>query len=347
MIQINKKKLIKITLIALPAIALVIAGALWYASKDAPSATAAWWNDNWAYRKAIVINHNKVGTSSPITNFPVLVSLTDSSLSSHAQEDGDDFKFVLEGSGEVLSHEIEKYASSTGELVAWVKVPELSSTEDTVIYMYYGNAAAGNQEDAENVWDDNYKMIQHANEASGTQYDSTRFNNDTIVENATVQASSTGKIDGANELNGSDNGMTVGPSPELTGMSGLTVSAWVWADTKSDYMKIVEKASSTASNQEYQYSMRLYTGADQKIEFEADGSGGSDGYVYSNDPCPTGEWVYVVGTYDSSVPIVKMFVNGVEQDDTDSTLSGNVPVYNTPVQIGASRHTQSEEDGTA
>ena len=36
---------------------------------------AAWWNDLWSYRKKITINKSQV--AGELTNFPVLVSITD------------------------------------------------------------------------------------------------------------------------------------------------------------------------------------------------------------------------------------------------------------------------------
>src|SRR5437588_365856 len=47
-----------------------------------------------------------------------------------------------------LSHEIESYNPVTGAIRAWVLLPSLSHTADTIFYLSYGNAAiATNQED--------------------------------------------------------------------------------------------------------------------------------------------------------------------------------------------------------
>jgi hypothetical protein len=58
-----------------------------------------------------------------------------------------------------------------------VKVPSLSSAANTDLYLYYGNAAATNQQDAVNVWDANYKGVWHLREsgsgAAGEFKDST------------------------------------------------------------------------------------------------------------------------------------------------------------------------------
>jgi len=110
-----------------------------------------WWNSNWGYRKPINISHEKVDDD--LTNFPVLISFTsDTELADDArcQNSGDDIVFT-DSSGNKLNHEIEFFDGSTGELVAWVNVTYLSGSEDTILYMYYGNATCGSQENVECV----------------------------------------------------------------------------------------------------------------------------------------------------------------------------------------------------
>ncbi|MCJ7767580.1 hypothetical protein MUP79_04240, partial [Candidatus Bathyarchaeota archaeon] len=55
-------------------------------------------------------------------------------------------------------------SASKGGLSAWVNVLALSSTQDTMLYMYYGNPTCGDQQNGSGVWDSNYKMVQHLNE---------------------------------------------------------------------------------------------------------------------------------------------------------------------------------------
>ncbi|MEA3488317.1 MAG: DUF2341 domain-containing protein, partial [Euryarchaeota archaeon] len=117
---------------------------------------------DWGYKKAIEIDHNNVATT--LTDFPVLISMTDADLRDDAQDDGDDIAFFLETTQ--LAHEIESFNGTTGELQAWVNVPTLSSATNTTIYMYYGNATCESQENVEAVWDDNFKMVQHLAETT-------------------------------------------------------------------------------------------------------------------------------------------------------------------------------------
>ena len=110
-----------------------------------PNKVLSWYGvAGWTYRKSITIDHTKV--SADLASFPVLVSITDSNLASHARADGYDILFTDSGGSTKLNHEIELYTSATGKLVAWVNVPNVSSSVNTVLYMYYGNASASNQQ---------------------------------------------------------------------------------------------------------------------------------------------------------------------------------------------------------
>ena len=129
--------------------------------------------EGWKYRKKITIDHKQVAGN--LVNFPVLVSTIDTDLRNKAQIDGDDILFMDgKGNANQLFHEIESFDSSTGELVAWVNIPALSSTVDIIFYMYYGNPDCSNQEFPEIVWDSSYCGVWHLDKF----YDSTMNYND-------------------------------------------------------------------------------------------------------------------------------------------------------------------------
>ena len=90
------------------------------------------------------------------------------------QPDGDDILFI-KTDGTKLSHGIEKYDGSTGQLIAWVKIPSLSSSTDTQFCLYYGNSSCSSQQDVTNVWDSNYKGVWHLHD---DLLDATSNNND-------------------------------------------------------------------------------------------------------------------------------------------------------------------------
>ena len=105
------------------------------------TAAANWYNISWPYRQNITINKAYVnGTGVTLTNFPVLVSITDTYLtSSQVQSNGNDILFTASDGVTKLPHEIENFTQGTGTLVAWVNVPSVTNSTNTTIYMYYGN----------------------------------------------------------------------------------------------------------------------------------------------------------------------------------------------------------------
>ncbi len=128
------------------------------AADSGPTQTQLWNDCGWAYRKAITIDSTKVAADQ--ADFPVLINLaTDPGLVAHAQPTGNDILFTLGDEKTKVPHKIESYTSTTGALVAWVKVPLLSSGANTVLYMYYGNPTAATQQDTSGSWSYRYKGI--------------------------------------------------------------------------------------------------------------------------------------------------------------------------------------------
>jgi hypothetical protein len=187
------------------------------------SGTGSWWNADWTYRKEMTINHTMV--SADMTNFPILIDVTDSDLMNKAQSDGHDIAFT-DYSGNKLNHEIESYDSSTGHLVAWVSAA-VSSTQDTILYMYYGNPSASNQQNPTAAWDSNYIMVQHLKETFGVSYDST-VNHNNATPHGNVDQGVSGKIDGADNFAGTTSDyLSVG---NMGATDDWTVSFWVNSD---------------------------------------------------------------------------------------------------------------------
>jgi hypothetical protein len=127
----------------------------------AGSAQAGWYNASWKFRKALTLNGGLVPAAQ--VNYPALIALTapDAHVQANTQASGNDILFTAADGTTKLAHEIESYSSVTGALVAWVNVPALASGTNTTIYLYYGNAAAANQQNRTAVWDANFRAVWH------------------------------------------------------------------------------------------------------------------------------------------------------------------------------------------
>ena len=125
------------------------------------NATSDWYNDSWDFRKKITASLNTV-ISSDLTDFPYLVSVTDSDLTQAAESDGSDIVFTASDGTTELDYEMEKFDQSTGEIIAWVKIPTVFGSVNTDIYMYY----KGTSTSSSSPWDDNYNLVWHLNQDS-------------------------------------------------------------------------------------------------------------------------------------------------------------------------------------
>jgi hypothetical protein len=191
---------------------------------------------DWEYRKSITISVAKV--AGPLSDFPVLISLpSDSDLAAYAKDDGTSILFTTSDGTTKLSHEIESFTKATGTLVAWVKVPALSSTEDTVLWMYYGNTGAADQQDVANVWTGNFNAVWHLKEsgsgAAGEYLDSTGNPNSGRGGGGTaaqVPAQAAGRISYAQDFDATNDNIQAGSDASVDDLfaAGGTLSAWIY-----------------------------------------------------------------------------------------------------------------------
>ncbi len=86
----------------------------------------------YGFKKKISIDNTKVSGTSDLTDFPMLVSFTDADLRTVANggsvtsSNGYDIAFTESDGVTVMDLEIEKYVATTGEYIAWIRIPTLS-----------------------------------------------------------------------------------------------------------------------------------------------------------------------------------------------------------------------------
>jgi hypothetical protein len=296
-------------------------------------ASTIWWDHNWDSRKKLTIPHDNLDIT--LTDFPLLVDVTDPQLASDAQPDGHDIVFTDEV-GSKLSHEIESYDSGTGRLIAWVKVPSLSSTEDTILYIYFGNSEAGNQEEGSGTWDGSYVMVHHLNETAGIHYDSTINGNDGIPS-VTIQGAVPGQIGGSDNFDGINDSVDCGNGDSLDITGSLTVEAWALFTPGGLRNRIVAKDA---------------TGTPGKFIFWQDAAGDLTFQVYnsfgswclaSSPITPDGSWMHVVGVFDTTDQRVRLYKDGIE---VDSAICPGIAQSNTEaVTLGSSSNNMDNFNG--
>jgi hypothetical protein len=122
----------------------------------------------YQYSQTIVLNHAQVPNTDQ-TDFPVLISGTYLYLATVANggqvqnSQGYDIIFTSDAAGtNQLDHEIDSYNPATGAVAFWVRIPTLSHTADTTIYMSYGNPnITTSQENKPGVWRNSFLSVYH------------------------------------------------------------------------------------------------------------------------------------------------------------------------------------------
>ena len=209
------------------------------------SGSAGWYQNAWHYRKAVTIDHTRVAGT--LTSFPVLISLVDADLQAQALSTGNDILFTAADGITKLNHELERYDPATGTLVAWVNVPSLSSSTDTKLYVYFGNAGAANQASPAAVWDGDFKGVWHLKEnpAAGAPQikDSTiNGNHGTAYGSMTPSDQGPGMIGGGLTFDGKTNFINVPDSATLDSAPAVTLSTWIRTTSTGTTVNVVNKA---------------------------------------------------------------------------------------------------------
>ncbi len=288
------------------------------------------WLEGWSKRRQITVDHDKI--DSPLNDFPVPVFINGS-----AGLDNDDVISVFDEVGtsskkiavtgpsgnEQLYAEVESWDSSAEEAVIWVGGSglDIASSSDTHLYLYYDNEQEDNDEYIttgtdttilEQIWGDDYAMVQHLNEESGDALDSSPHGNDGTLNGGVTQGAA-GQVDGAYDFDGGDDHVEVGNSSELTEFEEFTITAWV-----------VSGAWSPFFHKNNQHRLRYRT-ASNDFEFTTSFQDAGDKTLYSEDGLQDDTWYYVAMKYDGEDFVV--YLNGVEQDriniDIDTVVENN------------------------
>jgi|GEM_PF-639447 len=264
------------------------------------------------YYKPLVINNGQVQGAN--TNFPVLISYTDTDLIGKVQPDGDDIVFATSASStSILNHQLESFNSTTGALRVWVQVPTVSTAGET-IYMFYGNNSATNQSTSA-VWDNNYQLVMHMDNLSNATQIS-----QSITDNGTTAA--TGQIGGGRDFERDQNDfISVADNSSLDITGQITISFWFRQESAQapDYV-------TKGTDQSYEATSR------NGIRTRFSKNGGNNLTTPNSDDLITGQWQYLVFAQSGTG-------RNIYQDGISVASDGNTDAFtanNNPLQISRS-----------
>jgi len=293
--------------------------------------TLAGWYSPWNFRKKISIDHTKVAATQ--TNFPVLISLTtDADLASSALANGNDILFTSADGITKLDHEIENFTVGNGKLIAWVRAPSLSSSADTVLYLYFNNSAASSQQNVAGVWDSNFKGVWHLKEnasgVAGEYKDSTsNANNGQGGSGAVPTQTGSGRIGYAQDYNGTPY-ISVPNAASLQPTSAISLSGWIYLRTFGsgvDIDPIIRKGDSNPNN--YQLAVDSGAGVPQ-IHMMLDENDNA-GLAGTTTILPN-TWYYIAGTWDGTTR--QVYLNG--NQDNNGSRTGTIGTDTRALYLG-------------
>ena len=303
-----------------------------------------WYNSNWSYWKKITINSNQIATTT--SSFPVLATSTDSDLRTithggHVgQDNGYDIVFADSDGETLLNYEREKYASTTGEIVYWIKT-DISSTTDKVIYMYYGNSGASDLATTTGVWDDEFVGVWHLahDGVATTSYpdflDSTQYDNDGSSANMNSADLVDGQANGALDFDGGNDRINCGNVNEPVATGKITISAWA-SQNSVNVLGVIISDWNISNKRAFFLKIE-----NQQIAIGISNTGSNYRQMNSaNQGMSTGIWYHMAATWDGTTGTsgYTIYLNGVDVGSlTEEWISGDPDgIYDSgePMYIG-------------
>lgn len=292
---------------------------------------------DWQYAKKVYFNNAAVADN--LVNFPVLVNLTRAGADfwSHVNSSLNDLRFIDRDCLTELYFDVEYWNYAGKQGLVWVKVPQVDANSATdFIYLQYGNPSPPSPavfHDSTKVWN-GYRLVQHLKETSGTHQDSTPNNNDGSPVNGVLQGV-VGRIDGADDFDGTDDYVDLGNSSSLT-LTQYTIEAWIRRDgngvatatsgATGGFTGEPVFAKGTSYSDSLGFNINYFLGINETgnvvgFDFEDVENSGLNHAVLGATALVNGQWYYVVATYDGTS---KIFLNG----NLDvSTYLGVTPDY--------------------
>ncbi len=276
----------------------------------------------YAETRAVIIDHTKVAGN--LTDYPLLISgiypylatvanggSIENAITVVGRNTPADLIFTATATGVVaLKFEVEYYSSTTGQFVAWVKVPSVSSSVDTIIYMRYGDAAVNTwQGDIPGTWRSEYKGVWHlATVISATPdcQDSTANGNDGTPSGIGNEVGVPCQIDGGSQFSGGGDGITCTVSDPSLEVQSSSVGFWVNSTSiggfgsNQAYMTETDPTNTTTQGwcivQFHDGTLRLKYGTQ---------------VYYTSFTLSINTWYFIVVTFDTATGSLKVYKDGV------------------------------------
>jgi hypothetical protein len=299
-------------------------------------------SNGYSYRRAIVVDHTQVPNTDQ-SNFPFLFNTTDPAFATTANGghvtsfNGYDIIFSTDPNGLTkLNHEIEEYNPLSGQVIAWVQIPTLSHTSDTVLYVFYGNESiSSSQQNPTGVWDRNYQAVYHlANSSAGLAIDSTSNGNNAPLISV---SSASGEIDGGAGFTGASY-MQV-PSPVFATYptsgatsTGFSASFGTWFRTASPGVILGQTSGGNPGGSPSGFVPAVYIDNAGSLRAEMFYHSGGTGQIIPPTAYNDNQWHFVEDTYANGTET--LYVDGQNEGSQVVSEESYSAVYSYYVGTG-------------
>src|SRR3989338_1440853 len=206
-----------------------------------------------------------------------------------------------------LTFELVNYDGVNGKLEMYVKIPTLSASTDTVIYLAFGDSGISTDGSSTATWDSSFKGVWHLPDGTTLgALDSTSNNNDGTI---TTPTATTGQIDGGASFNGTSDIITAGSATSLDDLGPLTFSAWIRPNGMGEAGGGVVMGKSNGTG-----DLRFNFAGTNALSLGKDYATTDLKRTTSNSTVTMSAWNYVVVTWDGSATAtnILIYVNGAE-----------------------------------
>lgn len=294
--------------------------------------------DTWGRKCALVIQHGQVTDNE--TNYPLTIlkaslpdEIFDADGSYSALNGGGDIRFTSDSMGYMrLSCEIEQFVTdndpANGKCAIHVKVPSVSSTVNTTIYIWYNKAgqsqpAVDAAYGAESVWSSKYMMVQHMNEdpSSSQTIDSTSYDNDgTTAGTMLTEDLVAGQVGNCLDFDGTDDRTVVSHSTSID-FADEDFSVSFWFKTSTAKTRNYTFSKNYGGDTVKWYGSTIFTDGPYINSSLDDGTTNSS--VTTTDDYNDGAFHYFVITRNTTTNKLTAYIDG-QQNAQNNDLSGSI-----------------------
>lgn len=284
----------------------------------------------YGFGKEFLVDATQVSGPAPLLNFPMLISVTDPDLRSTTNggqvenSNGFDIIFTLGDCATTLSHDLESYNPSTGEIVIWVQVPVLENAVNTSIFMFYGNSLVSTSNSTTNIWTDSgYDGVWHLHndflDASGS-------GNNGVNNGSTNSSPAHNSADGQNFVD-PNHWVELPSHPNRNG--SFSYSGWV--RTTNNAVAGQRIICDDQSNANGCHALSIGDPGAGRLRFYIRGMGpvsldSPGGSIVNNT------WHYVAATFDDISNLKSLYIDGVLVNS--GTVSGTLNAATGNASIG-------------